>query len=105
MDKNKSGQEPVRMKLNLDLANMKQPQQVYDYKHKQLTLRHLDSNPDQNCTSRILRIQTRELLHGKFAGARAPQHACVEHNQDEHERDLLRSMFGGPTRSPSELLI
>ena len=42
---------------------------------------------------------------GKFAGARAAQHACVEHSQDENGRDLLRSMFGGPTKKPSELLI
>ena len=53
---------------------------------------------------RILAMQTSPFM-GNFAGARAHQHACVEHNQDKNERDLLMSMFGGPTKNPSELFI
>ena len=93
------------MKLNLDLANIKQPQQIYDYTHKQSTLRHLDSNSDQNCSSKGTENTDHKALSWVSLRGKSALAFMQEHNQDENERDLLRSMFGGPTKKPSELLI
>ena len=90
----------MRMKLNYDLANIKQPQQIYlistSNPHDDIFI----GNPDLNCSSK----DTGDT------NQRAPswvslRHACVEHNQDENGCDLLWSMLGGPTRTHSELLI
>jgi hypothetical protein len=59
----------------------------------------------RNAAPKILKIQTRQLFHGLVCMGRAAQHACVEHNQDKNERDLLRSIFGGHTRNPMEVFI